>query len=521
MILSALASLRGACRTARTHGSTALHPLLMLARGLKRLSVSGSTRFRNMPRERRGPALVAVLALLALLYFVPYGPTGAAVALFCVALWVGRERAALPPAADLAPEPGTRRLTALHHALVPHFAHPDDPAPLYTPTGEHHDVFEDWSFDEQGQLTHLDLHYPALFTDGEPESRARVERTIRGKAGRARDYHFVWDEEHNRLHVTALPPLPEDITVQRFVTNADEVVLGFTDRTTTERTIPISRHGTTEHAAPLTWRPGPRAAEPHLLVLGAPGSGKSNLVRAVALQALTHGDLVIIDGAGTGDFACLAGRPGVVAVETTPQGVHDVLEWTAKETQRRLALISQAKHAGRRPPAEARRPLWVLFDSPTELAEVADAEGQADPQTHLEAPLRHGRPARVTVVVADELARYGALSSTVRAHARARVLLGAAEPDEARMVFGGEGHATERARAGRGWARVSGEYARLQVPLTPDPLDEDTPEDERRAVLALLPAAPQAGEDEDTPAHGVPTHASMRDNNASAGSVPC
>jgi hypothetical protein len=507
---SPLTLIQSAASSARAHTGDMLAPVALLGRGSRRVASLGSARFKALPQERRAPTLVGVGALGVILWFVPFGLLGLGTLLFGAVLWHGRDRTPPPPPA---PDPNLRRLDALHRALVPHFAVPEDPEPLYTPSGSATDTFESWEFDEGRQLLRLELRYPDLFTDGEPEDRARVERAIRGKlnagagaAAQGREYRFDWDAADNRLTVSSLAPLPADITVQEFVTPPGEIVLGFTDSTATERTIPVRRGGTESQAPPLTWRPGPRSTEPHLLVLGSRGTGKSTLLRAIALQALAHGDLVIVDGAGSGDFACLAGRPGVLAVETTPEGANAILEWAGKETQRRLAAVSRAKHSGQVPPADARRPLWILFDQPSELAEPALADGHPDPQAHLDTPLRHGRSAHLTLVVADDLESYRALSPAVRAHTRARVVLGPADAEQAAEVFGPaapvDGLSAPR-HGGRGTARIGERpLARLQVPAAPDPLDEDVPEEERRAVLAMLPG--RAPSDDETPPRGIP-----------------
>jgi hypothetical protein len=80
----------------------------------------------------------------------------------------------------------------------------------------------------------------------------------------------------------------------------------------------------------------------------------------------------------------------------------------------------------------------------------------------------------------------------VVAHTRARVVLGAVTDGETRLVLGAPQCTTSAAAVppGRGYARLgAGPVLRLQVPVTPDPYDEETGEAERRAVLSLLPPA--------------------------------
>lgn len=80
------------------------------------------------------------------------------------------------------------------------------------------------------------------------------------------------------------------------------------------------------------WRTGIRSTEPHLLIAGDPGSGTTTLVRSIALQALQYGDVVIVEGGGTGEYACLTGRDGVLAVESGLAGRSRV--WSGPRTRR-------------------------------------------------------------------------------------------------------------------------------------------------------------------------------------------
>lgn len=125
-------------------------------------------------------------------------------------------------------------------------------------------------------MSRLLLRYPAYFTDGEAESRARIEQLLHAKSGRGREYHFEWDEEGNELRITVLPPLPTDIAAQRFVTAPGETVLGFTDPADVQRTLPLTygeeqrdvpRSSGARESAPrsrICWsRASPAAAPPH------------------------------------------------------------------------------------------------------------------------------------------------------------------------------------------------------------------------------------------------------------------
>ncbi|MFG2824191.1 hypothetical protein ACGFX4_32770 [Kitasatospora sp. NPDC048365] len=478
---------RDLARTAGDHAADMFAPLSLIGRGLRRHADWAKARWAATPKERRGPTLFLAAAAVLGVFLLPHGPLLAVVALMASAAWVGRDpKPAAPPEPDVA----DIKLTALYAALTPYLAGLDDPCPLYGAEGGYKGAFSSWEFDDEGRLAALELAYPPYFTDTEPAARARIEQVIQGKAGRSREYRFDWDEESNRLRVAALAALPADIAAQPFVTAPGEIVLGFTDGLGSRRTIPVTQAGATAQQPPVVWRVGPRSAEPHLLALGAAGYGTSTLLRSIALQALPHGDLVVIDGAGTGEHACLVNRPGVHTVETSLHGAVAAMEWVAKETERRLVALNAARHHGVAAPEDATRPLWLLLDHPTELSELAQAEGHPDPQELLETPLRHGRAARVTVVFVDDLEARDRISPTVRSAARARVVLGPVTPETGSSALGVPLDIVPAAQTppGRGYARIGTTApVRLQVPATVDPLDDEAPAALRDAVIALLP----------------------------------
>jgi hypothetical protein len=483
-----LARSRELARTAADGATDVLHPLITVTRGLRRLASAGRRRWADTPKDKRGPLLFLLACVVLAVFLMPYGPLLAVIAVMAAAAWHGRDRT--PPAAEEPDESRTERLQSLYDALVPYFSSPADPAPLYAHGGAWEKAFASHEFDDAGRVGHLVIRYPAYFPDGEPEARARIEHLLTAKAGRGREYRFAWDEEGNQLTVTALPPLPADIPAQHFVTAPGEIVLGFTDASEVHRTLPLSYGEERIDVPPVVWRTGIRSTEPHLLALGHPGSGASTLLRSIALQVLRFGDVLIVDGGGTGEYACLTGRDGVLAVECALPGALASLEWAAQETERRLIAINVARQAGDPPPADARRPLWILLDRPSVFAHLAMADGRKDPQSLLRVPLRHGRAANVTVVVAEQFDGEEALSGPVRQHTRARVVLGPVAARQVEEALDAPPPTTPLGHVppGRGYARLgSGPVHRLQVPRTPDPYDDATSDADRQAVLELLP----------------------------------
>ncbi|WP_432137580.1 MULTISPECIES: hypothetical protein [unclassified Streptomyces] len=503
-----IARSRELARTAADSATDVLHPLITITRGLRRLASAGRRKWAETPKDKRGPLLFLVASVILVVALVPYGPLLAVITLMAAAAWQGRDRT--PPAPDGPDESQTQRLQALYEALVPYFSTAEDPAPLYTHGGEWEKAFPTYEFDASGRITQLVIRYPAYFPDGEAAERARVEHLLAAKAGRGREYLVSWDEEGNELTLGVLDPLPTDIAVQPFVTAPGETVLGFTDPTHVRRTLPLTHGEEQRDMPPVVWRTGIRSTEPHLLVVGQPGSGTSTLLRSIALQALSHGDVLIVEGGGTGEYACLTGRDGVLGVELGLAGVLASLEWAAHETERRLIAANRARQAGQAPPDDTKRPLWIVLDRPTFFTHLAEADGHKDPQALLQVPLRHGRAAHVTVVVAEQFDGLDTLSDAVRQHTRARAVLGPATAAQLEAVLGTRPHTTpvDDVPPGRGYARLgSGPVHRLQVPATPDPYDDATSEAHRQAVLDLLPPRTTPADEEGV---AVPAEAEVR-----------
>lgn len=269
-----IARSRDLARTAADSATDVLHPLITITRGLRRLAGAGRRKWAATPKDRRGPLLFLVASVVLVVALVPYGPLLAVITLMAAAAWAGRERTAPEPTGP--DESQTQRLQSLYEALVPYFSAAEDPAPVYAHGGDWEKAFSSYDFDEDGRVSRLLLRYPAYFTDGEAESRARIEQLLHAKSGRGREYHFEWDEEGNELKITVLPPLPTDIAAQRFVTAPGETVLGFTDPADVQRTLPsptarnsvtFPRSSGARESAPrsrICWsRASPAAAPPH------------------------------------------------------------------------------------------------------------------------------------------------------------------------------------------------------------------------------------------------------------------
>jgi len=469
-----------------THTRDTFSPVLTLSRGLRRQVAWSRAWWKAASADKRKGAAAAIAALLLALYFLPYAPLAALLLIVGGAAWLGRED---KPATEPEADPTDVRLQAVYNGLVPYLADDHDPAGHFHPGGPYKNAFRHWEL-EGDRITRLEFDYSPYFTDDDPAARARVERALHAKAGRAREYRYDWDTENNHLTLAALPPLPDAVPAQHYVTVAGEILLGITDAESTNRLTPIRVDGTTHQLPPVIWRTGTRGTDPHLLAVAPPGAGKSTLLRAIALQAARDGDVVVIDAGGSGDHTFLAGRPNILRVETDHRGAVETLTWLRHETERRIAAVTHAKQHGTPVPENARRPLWVILDEVVELTDHAAAQEAPDPQELLDLPLRLGRAARIGVISSARPGQLGRLRPALVADTHTRVVLGPLDADTIAEVLGARPGVScgESVPAGRGWVRVGGgPVVRLQVPHTPDPLDDDTSASDRERVLALLP----------------------------------
>jgi hypothetical protein len=365
------------------------------------------------------------------------------------------------------------------------------------------------------------MDYSEYFRDGEADSRAKVERALEGKIGHANEYLYAWDEEGNHLDVRILPPLPEGIGAQPWPVADIEFVLGVTDPGSAGRLIPMlvadpdaGEDTLTPQAAareevppgfkvaqlaPVIWRLGTPAANPHLLLTGGPGTGKSTAVRSLLGQALARGHrIAVIDTDQTAEYGALAGRPNVVRITEEPADSLDLLDWFGLEIERRA---EQARGAEASPdarsaaapgpesqPAAAQSgipgsdtqqpetpqsditPLWLFVDDLPELCAAAGRLGRPDPQDTLAVLARKARFARTTLVVTARVDQVAGLRPALRNQLTSRIALGKVDPATSTLLFGGtlELGGAEVMPQGRGYARIgTGPVIRLQTPYAP------------------------------------------------------
>ncbi|HEY3868837.1 MAG TPA: FtsK/SpoIIIE domain-containing protein [Actinocrinis sp.] len=513
------------------------YPLIVLGRGARRGLALILDRWKGDGKEkRRIEALVAVACVVAVA-LIHYGPLLLFLGAVGACAWLGRDTSRR----NADPEAPTHitRLQAVYNGLVPYLQNGDDPDQHFKPGGGYRDAFTAWAFDEQDRLVHLRLDYSEYVKDGLADCRAQVERAIEGKVGQSNEYLYDWDEQGNHLDVRILPPLTAGIGIQPWPVADIEFVLGITDPGSSGRLIPVlvpdgaeaaaepaagARDASgaappgfrVEQLAPVIWRVA--STDPHLLVAGGPGTGKSTALRSLAAQALASGHrIAVLDTGRCEHYAGLGGRPGVLRVAEDARAWLDLIDWFGAEVEQRALRMAPFRHAAaaQRPalPAPAPEPvavptpgvpvgiysdesddtqtrlkpvegldpaaavpsglpgtpgapeapaapvephLWLLVDDVSELAEAAASLDRPDPLDVLAAAARKARFAQATVVVAAPTDKLSELYPLLLGQLTARVALGRVDPAASTLLFGGtlELGGAAVMPRGRGYAQI-------------------------------------------------------------------
>jgi hypothetical protein len=503
-----LAKGRGMAHAGWTRILDVCYPLIVLGRGTRRGAAMLAGWWKAAPKEKRRLQSVIVLVCLVGVGLLSYGPLLLILAYLATAAWLGRDTSR--KGADPESPAHIGRLQSIYNGLVPYLQNGDDPDQHFTPGGGYRNAFTGWEFDEQDRLVRLRFDYSEYFTDGEADSRARVERALEGKIGRSNEYLYAWDEEGNHLEVRILPPLPDGIGAQPWPVADIEFVLGVTDPDSAGRLIPVvvadpdaaedtltpstaARGGLPPgfqiaQLAPVIWRIGSPAASPHLLVTGGPSTGKSTAVRSLLGQALGRGHQVaVMDTDQSAEYGALIGRPNVLRVTEAPADSLDLLDWFGLEVERRAEGAIRSEPvldgspeetgadggsadgaAGDTAPGVA--PLWLFVDDLPELCAAAGRLGRPDPQDTLAALARKARFAGTTLVVTARTDQVVALRPALRNQLTSRVALGRVDAVTSTLLFGGtlELGGAQMMPQGRGYVRIgSGPVIRLQTPYAP------------------------------------------------------
>lgn len=206
--------------------------------------------------------------------------------------------------------------------------------------------------------------------------------------------------------------------------------------------VPIGRQRYAQRV--VAWSP---RKSPHGLVVGPTGSGKSCLLRLVAVRAAAVAEVVILDGKAGGDYCPLIGCERV-AVLRGPVAVDKGLADVENELDQRLENGETLTV-----------PRIVILDELAALAIPYRGEAPKDTRIRVErlrSTLQRvvflGRAAQIHLWVGTQRGDVSdALPGAVRDQLNARIALGGISPEASRMTFGVQVQRLD-VRPGNGWA---------------------------------------------------------------------
>jgi hypothetical protein len=200
----------------------------------------------------------------------------------------------------------------------------------------------------------------------------------------------------------SLPPLPQSVPPFR-----DLPVAGVGGA-------PVLRYGVARGGEVQGWELG--GPDAHCLVVGPPGSGKTNLLLAMAVEATRQGvEVLVVDPRRLG-LVGLRGRPGVSWVATEVAHMVELLSAVHAEMERRYRLIEARKTGLDRRRDGAPAPLLVVVD------DLAFLEDRIDADDGLRRPEGDARPSRPMALL-RELAVMGGATDL-------HLLVSALRPDD-------------------------------------------------------------------------------------------
>jgi hypothetical protein len=235
---------------------------------------------------------------------------------------------------------------------------------------------------------------------------------------------------------------------------------------------------------------------PHMLLMGPTGTGKTATIHNAIVQAARLGVRIFIIDFKGGEFTSYRNYPNVVAVLTEPHEAIALVNTIYKEMQARYNLYKRDRRA-----LASKEPFMIVFDEYTEFQEAIKAfyantkekGGPRDCPTlrQFSSLLRLGRTSRFHCVAALQRADADFLKGEAKDNFTQRLSLGKLSTQAAMMIHN-DAHAGRTVPIGvrgRGTAlNHVGWPTEVQAFYVPDPADP-ADDDERQIVEELRPAA--------------------------------
>lgn len=330
------------------------------------------------------------------------------------------------------------------------------------------------------QLSRITVEHEAGTKLSASGYRARVERTVSTVlAGR---WRARWDLESDEVVFEVRPSFASIIWLPAVDVDQTKDILATYD----EVAIP---YGVDEDGQELVWRP---AHDPNLMVVGAPGTGKTSLEHGVLVGVSRYGWPVwVADGKGI-EFLGFRDWPNVQVVATTVAEQVAVIEraWELMEHRYQLIVTGRASETDF-------EPLMVFLDEFADfrancLDWYATIKQKGDPTrppvlAKAASIARKGRSSRVHLLFATQRPDAAFFDGgDMRDNFRARISMGRLSPQGAMMMWQDPSTGTTVPRACRGRATTINDENRaveIQTYFVSDPRKLKSGEDEKQHRL--------------------------------------
>ncbi len=170
------------------------------------------------------------------------------------------------------------------------------------------------------------------------------------------------------------------------------------------------------------------AKNPHAVLFGGPGSGKTVLALSVIESCRTAGWMIFIGGGCANDYQSLRQQAGICAISLRTAEHVRMVRMVADELRARKSDAISRRKAGERNPFRCPPLLLVLDDFGRMLAAVKDQFGSAfELVSDILLILRIGREFKVHLIVTTQDPSLSTFPSNLLDHISARIALGPAD----------------------------------------------------------------------------------------------
>ena len=338
--------------------------------------------------------------------------------------------------------------------------------------------------DKQGQLQlhAVTVKHQAGTRIERPAQRARIERTFSSMLpGR---WRALWQLEDDTVRFEIRPTLPTRIEHPAPPERDGLDILRHYDTVAIDLAVDEDAHES-------TWQP---AIDPHLMVVGATGTGKTVLLHGVLTEITSWGWPVFVNDAKGVEFLGFREWPNVRAVATSigeqVAVIHTV--WQIMEDRYNAVIEGRARESDFEPVVLFLDEFRDFYGNLTDWYARVRVTGKGGDPT--KAPViekvksiaRKGRTARVHLVLGTQRPDADFLSGEMRDNFRARVSLGRLSPQGSMMMWDSPSAAVSVPKGirGRGVTLDQNDRPReIQTFWTPDPRKV---REEHTADLAIL-----------------------------------